>query len=110
MCDDIHFIKGKTGVSPDGTFLFPAGKMVIVDEAPVHLVCPGCGHGDELHLLEDVRVERKVGEVTDEHTEYLDLDPESEDNFREVGVTCRRCNFTYEDPNWKRALKGVVVK
>jgi protein-arginine kinase activator protein McsA len=73
-----------------------------------HLVCPGCGHGDELHLLEDVRVERKIGEVMPEHTEYLDLDPESQDNFREVGVTCRCCGFTYKGENWKQALKGVV--
>jgi protein-arginine kinase activator protein McsA len=107
MCDEVHFIKGKTGSKAEH-FFFDAGNMVI-DEAEIHLICPCCGQDDELHLIETVVVERKLGEVTTNHTEYLDLIKDSEDEFTEIGITCHRCDFTYKGSDWKSSLKGVVV-
>lgn len=80
-----------------------------MDEQETHLVCPSCGHNDELHLIEDVQVERKLGEVTDTHIEYLDVVQGSEDCYREVGIECKRCRWSYLGVNWRKSLKGVVV-
>ncbi len=74
------------------------------------LVCPECGNGNELRVIEDVRIERNLGDVTTMTTEYLDVVKDSEDHYREVGVECRNCHWSCGGGNWKQQLKGVVVK
>lgn len=113
MCDEIHFNKGKTGPDPDATYIFNPQDMTIDRER--QLVCPECHHGDELRLIETCRVERKLGDVTTNHTEYLEL-IELEgggvyEDFSEIGVACGRCGFRHIGDNWKAVLEsGEVVK
>lgn len=68
------------------------------------LACPNCEHGDELALLENVRVHRELGEVTTNHTEYLDLINPEDDEYREVGIECGRCKFAHVGDDWKAVL------
>lgn len=85
------------------------------------LVCPRCLHGDELRLIENARVERKLGSVTTLITEHLDLvkqddNPVATDfnscviDYFEIGVSCERCGFQHIGDDWKKVLvKGEAI-
>lgn len=73
------------------------------------LVCPNCEEAHGLFLIETVKLERRVPDVTDEHIEYGETEIERMSDFEEIGVKCEHCDFSYEGEDWRKQLKGVVV-